>query len=115
MRIAVLSDTHSPRFWKRCPPAVATALEGVDLVLHAGDVCLRATLEELEQFAPVRAVRGNNDGPDVAAWGRPRRSASSSRGCGWRWCTTAARSPVGGRGCGGCSRTPSWSCSGTRT
>jgi putative phosphoesterase len=71
MRIAVISDTHSPRHWKHCPPAVAAALEGVDLILHAGDVCLAGTLEELAQFAPVQAVRGNNDGPDVAAWGAP--------------------------------------------
>jgi putative phosphoesterase len=71
MRIAVLSDTHSPRFWKSCPRAVAAVLDGVDLILHAGDVCLRETLEELEQVAPVRAVRGNNDGDDVAAWGAP--------------------------------------------
>ena len=71
MRVAVISDTHSPRFWKGCPPAVARAIEGVDLILHAGDVCLRETLEELEQLAPVRAVRGNNDGADVAAWGAP--------------------------------------------
>jgi putative phosphoesterase len=71
MRIAVLSDTHSPRYWKRCPDGVAAALDGVDLILHAGDVCLAETLTELEAFAPVRAVRGNNDGPDVAAWGAP--------------------------------------------
>jgi putative phosphoesterase len=71
MRVAVLSDTHSPRHWKGCPPSVAEALDGVDLILHAGDVCLRETLEELEAFAPVRAVRGNNDGADVAAWGAP--------------------------------------------
>ena len=71
MRIAVLADTHSPRFWKACPPAVAEALDGVDLVLHAGDVCLPETLDELAAFAPVRAVRGNNDGPDVEAWGAP--------------------------------------------
>ena len=71
MRIAVLADTHSPRHWKACPPAVARALDGVDLILHAGDVCRRETLEELERFAPVRAVLGNNDGPDVAAWGAP--------------------------------------------
>jgi putative phosphoesterase len=71
MRIAVLSDTHSPRFWKSCPPRVAAALDGVDLILHAGDVCLRETLEELEQLAPVLAVRGNNDGEDVGAWGAP--------------------------------------------
>jgi uncharacterized protein len=71
MRIAVLSDTHSPRHWKGCPPAVAAFLEGVDLILHAGDVCLPGTLDELAQFAPVRVVLGNNDGPDVAAWGAP--------------------------------------------
>ena len=71
MRIAVLSDTHAPRYWKRCPPAVATALDGVDLILHAGDVCLPSTLDEIAAFAPVQVVRGNNDGPDVAAWGAP--------------------------------------------
>jgi uncharacterized protein len=69
MRVAVLSDTHSPRRWKRCPTAVANALDGVDAILHAGDVCLAETLDELAGFAPVHAVLGNNDGPDVAAWG----------------------------------------------
>jgi putative phosphoesterase len=69
MRVAVLSDTHSPRYWKRCPPAVADALTGVDLILHAGDVCTVDTLVELETFAPVHAVIGNNDGPDIAEWG----------------------------------------------
>ncbi len=69
MRVAVLSDTHSPRRWKRCPPAVARALEGTDLVLHAGDVCRAQTLDELQQWAPVRVAMGNNDAADVAAWG----------------------------------------------
>jgi putative phosphoesterase len=73
VRVAVLSDTHSPRHWKRCPAAVARRLEGVDLILHAGDVCRAETLDELAGFAPVRAVLGNNDGPDVAAWGAPER------------------------------------------
>ena len=71
MRVAVLSDTHAPRYWKRCPAPVAAALTDADLILHAGDVCTAATLRELEQFAPVYAVLGNNDGPDVAAWGAP--------------------------------------------
>ena len=71
MRIAVLSDTHSPRFWKRCPPAVARHLAGVDLILHAGDVCTADVLDELAGYAPVRVVLGNNDRPDVAAWGAP--------------------------------------------
>src|SRR5690242_1805251 len=71
VRVAVLSDTHAPRFWKRCPPAVADHLEGADLILHAGDVCTAGVLAELTGFAPVRAVLGNNDGQDVAAWGAP--------------------------------------------
>jgi uncharacterized protein len=73
VRIAVLSDTHSPRYWKRCPDAVARVLDGADAILHAGDVCRAETLDELAAFAPVHVVLGNNDGPDVAAWGAPER------------------------------------------
>jgi uncharacterized protein len=75
VRVAVLSDTHAPRRWKSCPPAVAAQLRGADLILHAGDVCTAAVLEELEQYAPVTAVLGNNDGADVAAWGAPETAA----------------------------------------
>lgn len=69
MRVVVLSDTHAPRRWRSCPPRVAAQLRGADLILHAGDVCTAAVLAELSQYAPVTAVTGNNDGPDVAAWG----------------------------------------------
>jgi hypothetical protein len=71
MRVAVLSDTHAPRYWKSCPPAVARVLEHVEVILHAGDVCIPDVLDELSGWAPVHAVRGNNDGPDVAGWGAP--------------------------------------------
>jgi putative phosphoesterase len=71
VRVVVLSDTHAPRRWKTCPPAVAARLRGADLILHAGDVCTAAVLDELAAYAPVRAVAGNNDGPDVTAWGAP--------------------------------------------
>ena len=69
MRVVVLSDTHAPRCWRACPPRVAAALRGADLILHAGDVCTATVLDELAQYAPVTAVVGNNDGPDVAGWG----------------------------------------------
>jgi uncharacterized protein len=69
MRVVVLSDTHAPRRWRVCPPQVAEHLRGADLILHAGDVCTAAVLDELSQYAPVMAVIGNNDGPDVGAWG----------------------------------------------
>ena len=71
MRVVILSDTHAPRRWRSCPPRVASYLRGADLILHAGDVCTAAVLDELAQYAPVVAVAGNNDGPDVAAWGAP--------------------------------------------
>jgi putative phosphoesterase len=71
MRVVVLSDTHAPRRWRGCPPAVAEHLRDADLILHAGDVCTPDVLDELAAFAPVRAVLGNNDGPEVAAWGAP--------------------------------------------
>jgi putative phosphoesterase len=71
MRVVVLADTHAPRRWRGCPPAVAGHLSDADLILHAGDVCVPSVLDELAAYAPVKAVRGNNDGPDVAAWGAP--------------------------------------------
>jgi uncharacterized protein len=48
---------------------VAAHLRDADLILHAGDVCVASVLTELSQYAPVVAVLGNNDGPDVAGWG----------------------------------------------
>jgi hypothetical protein len=69
MRVIVMADTHAPRRWKSCPPAVARWLRQADAILHAGDVCVAAVLDELAEYAPVHAVVGNNDEPDVAAWG----------------------------------------------
>lgn len=71
VRVAVLSDTHAPRRWKSCPPAVAAHLRAAGLILHAGDVCTAGVLEEMAEYAPVRAVLGNNDDAGVAAWGAP--------------------------------------------
>lgn len=73
VRVLVLSDTHAPRFWKGVPEGLRTPLETADLVLHAGDVCTPRVLDDLQAYAPVHAVRGNNDGPDIAAWGAPDR------------------------------------------
>ena len=69
----MLADTHAPRRWRRCPPAVARHLRTADLILHAGDVCTASVLEELAGYAPVRAVLGNNDDAGVATWGAPDR------------------------------------------
>jgi putative phosphoesterase len=37
-------------------------------------------LDELAQYAPVTAVVGNNDGPDVAAWGAAETAALTADG-----------------------------------
>jgi len=57
--IGLISDTHG-----LVRPDVHTALAGVELILHAGDVGGADILAELELIAPVRAVRGNTDPPD---------------------------------------------------
>ena len=71
MRVLVVSDTHAPRHWKACPPALLPHLESADVILHAGDVCTPDVLDLLATFAPVHVVMGNNDVPEVAAWGAP--------------------------------------------
>lgn len=56
MKIGVVSDTHG-----LLRPEVVPALEGVDRILHLGDVGRPSVLRELEKIAPVMAVRGNVD------------------------------------------------------
>lgn len=60
-RIGVLADTHCPEFIGRLPERVSAALQGVELIVHAGDITGRTTLDELERVAPVEAVRGDHD------------------------------------------------------
>ena len=57
--IGLISDTHG-----LVRPGVHTALAGVALILHAGDVGGDEVLDELELIAPVRAVYGNTDPRD---------------------------------------------------
>ena len=61
MRVGVLADTHCPEFVDELPPRVFEVLEGVDLVIHAGDVNAQRTLDALSRIAPVEAVRGDHD------------------------------------------------------
>ena len=56
MKIGVISDTHG-----LLRPEACAALDGVQRILHAGDVGGRSILEALSRIAPVTAVRGNVD------------------------------------------------------
>jgi putative phosphoesterase len=57
--IGLISDTHG-----LVRADVHTALAGVEVILHAGDVGGRDVLDELALIAPVRAVYGNTDPVD---------------------------------------------------
>jgi putative phosphoesterase len=61
--LGALSDTHVPGAAPRIPSRVLEVFreQRVEAILHAGDVCERSVLEELQQVAPVLAVRGNRD------------------------------------------------------
>ena len=58
--IGLISDTHG-----LLRQEALRALEGSDLIIHAGDVGDPKILEELGRVAPVVAVRGNID---TGAW-----------------------------------------------
>ncbi|NOY52758.1 MAG: metallophosphoesterase family protein [Deltaproteobacteria bacterium] len=58
MRIGVLSDTHN-----NLPDSIPALFDGVDLILHAGDIESPQLLMRLQKVAPVIAVRGNMDPP----------------------------------------------------
>jgi len=58
--IGLISDTHG-----LLRPEALRALEGSDLIIHAGDVGDPEILEKLKSLAPVFAVRGN---VDTAPW-----------------------------------------------
>ena len=56
MLAGLISDTHG-----MLRPEALRALDGVSLILHAGDVGGTSILERLGRIAPVHAVGGNVD------------------------------------------------------
>jgi uncharacterized protein len=54
--LGIISDTHG-----LMRPEAVKALEGVKMIIHAGDVGTPEVLDALRAIAPVVAVRGNND------------------------------------------------------
>ena len=56
MKIGVISDTHG-----FLDPRIPGLFQGVDHILHAGDIGYASIILELEYLAPVTAVLGNTD------------------------------------------------------
>ncbi|MDR2981321.1 MAG: metallophosphatase family protein [Puniceicoccales bacterium] len=56
IEVGIISDTHGV-----LRPQALEALQGVSMILHAGDVCGQEIIQELSKIAPVTGVRGNCD------------------------------------------------------
>jgi uncharacterized protein len=61
-RIGLISDTHG-----LVRPEALKALEGVELIVHAGDIGKPEVLDRLQAIAPLAFIKGNND---TAPWAR---------------------------------------------
>ncbi len=66
MLIALISDTHAPRFAARLPKFMERlAAARPDAIAHCGDFTTLDIVAPFERIAPFEAVAGNNDGPDI--------------------------------------------------
>ena len=61
MKIGLISDTHIREPSERLHEKVREVFQGVDLILHAGDIYNPSVLDELERMAPVLAAAGDDD------------------------------------------------------
>jgi uncharacterized protein len=68
LRIGLISDTHIPEARPVLWPQVFDVLDGVDAILHGGDIHDLVVLDQLNALAPLWSARGN--GEDGSA-GRP--------------------------------------------
>lgn len=65
MKIGVLADSHIPELLPSLPPRVLEMLNGVDIILHVGDICDLSVLQQLEPIAQTYAVYGDQDNAQV--------------------------------------------------
>lgn len=65
MNIGVISDTHIPVRAKPLPDIVLQSFSGAGHIIHAGDIADISVIRTLEQIAPVTAVAGNIDPPEL--------------------------------------------------
>ncbi|HSL76066.1 MAG TPA: metallophosphoesterase family protein [Candidatus Limnocylindrales bacterium] len=67
VRIAVVADTHLPRFGRSLPEPLKTGFAdaGIDRAIHCGDWVEPFVVDLFEAVAPVDGVAGNNDPPEL--------------------------------------------------
>lgn len=65
MLVGLISDTHITQKRGKLSEKIVKEFNGVDLILHAGDITTYDVLNDLKKIAPVVAVLGNNDKLDL--------------------------------------------------
>lgn len=66
-RILAVSDTHVPTIAQRLPEKIFEEARSCELIIHAGDIVSRETLDLLSSKKRTEAVKGNMDFPDIAS------------------------------------------------
>ena len=65
MKIGVLGDTHIPDVLPELPARICELFNGVDIILHVGDITSLSVLQHLEPIAQTFAVHGDLDTVEV--------------------------------------------------
>lgn len=66
-RFGLSADTHDNLVdWPAAVALIRSVLDGVEGLIHCGDLCTHQALETLSAIAPVWAVRSADDAPPLA-------------------------------------------------
>jgi hypothetical protein len=79
--VGLVADTHIPIRAREIPRRVFEVFEKVTFIIHAGDLVDLSVIDDLEQLAPVLAVYGNMDGPEIRG---KLSKISSLKVCDWK-------------------------------
>lgn len=63
--VGIISDTHIPSRANALPKEIFEIFQGVDLIIHPGDIENSETISQLEKIAKVIAVQGNMDPKEI--------------------------------------------------
>jgi len=61
VELAIISDTHLPRGYRRLPERCVERLRTAEVIVHAGDFMTLTVLRDLQELGRVVAVHGNVD------------------------------------------------------
>lgn len=66
MKIGIIGDTHIPTASPLLPARIRDVFQGLDIILHVGDVCELYVLQEFQEtYTLTFAVHGEDDSPAV--------------------------------------------------